>query len=51
MTEYNKVNVQSSDSQLNNIRSAVRNITRVTLRMNIKMFDGGRTLINNKTKD
>ena len=40
MVEYNKVNVILSDSQLNKIKSAVKNQTGVTLRMNIKMFNG-----------
>ena len=40
MVEYNKVNVKLSDSQLNNLKSAVGNKTGVTLRMNIKMFNG-----------
>ena len=40
MVEYNKVNVKLSDSQLNNPKSAVGNKTGVTLRMNIKMFNG-----------
>ena len=37
MVEYNKVNVKLSDSQLNKLKSAVKNQTGVTLRMNIKM--------------
>ena len=40
MVEYNKVNVKLSDSQLNNPKSAVGNKTGVTLRMNIKIFNG-----------
>ena len=40
MVEYNKVNVKLSDSQLNKLKSATKNQTGVTLRMNIKMFDG-----------
>ena len=38
--EYNKVNVKLSDSQLNKLRSSAKNQTGVTLRINIKMFDG-----------
>ena len=38
--EYNKVNVKLSDSQLNKLKTAVKNQTGVTLRMNIKMFNG-----------
>ena len=40
MVEYNKVNVKLSDSQLNKLKSATKNQIGVTLRMNIKMFDG-----------
>ena len=40
MVEYNKVNARLSDSQLNKLKSAVKNQTGVTLRMNIKMFHG-----------
>ena len=36
MVEYNKVNVKSSDSQLNKLTTAAKNQTRITLRMNIK---------------
>ena len=38
--DYNKVNVKLSDSQLNKLKTAVKNQTGVTLRMNIKMFNG-----------
>ena len=40
MVEYSKVNVKLSDSQLNKLKSAIKTKTRVTLRMNIKMFEG-----------
>ena len=40
MGEYNKVNVKLSDSQLNKLNSAVKNQVRVTLKMNIKKFEG-----------
>ena len=40
MVECNKVNVKLSNSQLNKLRSATENQTEVTLRMNIKMFNG-----------
>ena len=40
MVEYNKINVKLSDLQLNKLTSAVKNQTGVTLRMNIKMFNG-----------
>ena len=40
MVEYSKVNVRLSDSQLHKLKTAVKNQTGVTLRMNIKMFHG-----------
>ena len=40
MVEYNKGNSRWSDSQLNKLRSAVKNQTGVTLKMNIEMFNG-----------
>ena len=40
MVAYNKVNVKLSDSQLNKSKTAAKNQTEVTLRMNIKMFNG-----------
>ena len=40
MAEYSNVNVKLSDSQLNKLKTAVKNKTRTTLRMNIKMFNG-----------
>ena len=40
MVEYNKVNVKLSDSQLKKLKSAAKNQTGVSLRMNIKMFHG-----------
>ena len=40
MVEHNKVNVKLSDSQLNKLKSAVKNQTGIALRMNIKMFNG-----------
>ena len=39
MVEYNRVNVKLSDSQLNKLKSAVKNHTEITLRTNIKMFE------------
>ena len=36
MVEYNKVNVKLSDSQLNKLKTAVKNRQGLTLRMNIK---------------
>ena len=40
MVEYNKFNVKLSDSQLKKQKSAVKNQIVVTLRMNIKIFQG-----------
>ena len=40
MVEYNKVNTKLSDSQLNNVKTTIKNQTGVTLTMNIKMFNG-----------
>ena len=36
MVEYDKVNVKLSDSQLNKLKSVVKNQTGVTLRMSMK---------------
>ena len=44
MVEYNKVNVKLSNSQLNKLKSATKNQTGRTLRMNIKMFNGNNLL-------
>ena len=40
MVEYNIVNTRLFDSQLNKLRYGVKNQTGVTLRMNIKIFNG-----------
>ena len=40
MVDYSKVNVRLSGSKLNRLRSAVRNQTGATLRINIKVFNG-----------
>ena len=40
MVEYNKVNVKLSDLQPNKLKLVVKNQTGVTLRMNIKVFNG-----------
>ena len=42
MVEYNKLNAKLSDSRLNKLKSAAKNQTGVTLRMNIKMFNGNK---------
>ena len=39
MVEYNKVNVKLSDSQLNKLKTAVKNRQDLTLRMNFKMLN------------
>ena len=40
MVEYNTVNVKLSNSQLNKLKSAVKNKQETTLRMNARMFNG-----------
>ena len=40
MVEYNTVNVKLSDSQLNRLKSAVKNKQGTALRMNARMFNG-----------
>ena len=40
MVEYNKASVKLSDSQLNKLKSVVKNQTGVTLRMDIKIYNG-----------
>ena len=40
MVEYSKVNVKLSDRQLKQLKTAVKNKTGTTLRMNLKMLDG-----------
>ena len=39
MVEYGKVNVKLTDTQLKKLKTATRNQTGVTLRINIKVFD------------
>ena len=39
MVEYNTVNAKLSNSQLNNLKSAVKNKQEATLRMNARMFN------------
>ena len=46
MDEYFKVNVKLSNSQLNKLKTAAKNQTEVTLRMNIKMFNGNNLPMN-----
>ena len=40
MVEYNTVNAKLSNSQLNKLKSAVKNKQETTLRMNARMFNG-----------
>ena len=40
MVEYSKVNVKLSDTQLKKLKTAVKNKTGTTLRINLKMFNG-----------
>ena len=40
MVEYNTVNAKLSSSQLNKLKSAVKNKQGTTLRMNARMFNG-----------
>ena len=40
MVEYNTVNVKLSNSQLNKLKSAVKNNKRTTSRMNARLFNG-----------
>ena len=39
MVEYTKVNVKLSDSQMKNLKDAVKNNTETTLRIESKMFN------------
>ena len=40
MVEYSNVNEKIIDTQLKKLKTAVKNKTGKTLRMNMKMFDG-----------
>ena len=40
MVEYTKVNVKLSDSQIKKLKDAVKDNTRTTLRISLKMFNG-----------
>ena len=40
MTNYNKVNVKVSDTQLKKLKDAVKDNTGTTLRISSKIFDG-----------
>ena len=40
MVEYSKVNPKLTDTQLKKLKNGVKNKTRTTSRMSLKMFDG-----------
>ena len=40
MVEYIKVNVKLTETQLEKLKTAVKDETGTTLRMNLRMFDG-----------
>ena len=40
MVEYGKANEKLSDAQLKKLKTAVKNKTRTTLRMSLKVFNG-----------
>ena len=40
MVRYNRVNVKLSNSRLNELKSAAKNQTRLTLSMHVKMSNG-----------
>ena len=40
MVEYSKINVKVTNLQLNKLKTATKNQTGVTLRINIKMLNG-----------
>ena len=40
MVRYNRINAKLSDSQLNKLKSAVKDQAGLTLRMNVRMFNG-----------
>ena len=40
MAEYNKVNARLTETQLKKLKVAVKNTTGMTLRINLKMFNG-----------
>ena len=40
MVEYSKVNVKLTNTQLKKLKTAVKNKTEATLRMNLKMLNG-----------
>ena len=55
MSGYNKINVKLSDSQINKLKTVVKNRQGLTLRMNIKTFNGNNLphelLLNTRQKN
>ena len=45
MVEYNTINAKLSDSQLNKLKSAVKNKQGTNLRMSTRMFNGNNELV------
>ena len=48
MTQYNNLNVKLSDSQLNKLKSAIKNETGVVLRLSLNMVGDGETNFSHK---
>ena len=46
MVEYRKITIKLTDTQLKNLKTAVKNKTGATLRMSLKMLDGNDLLMN-----
>ena len=46
MVEYRKITIKLTDTQLKNLKTAVKNKTGTTLRMSLKMLDGNYLLMN-----
>ena len=43
MTQYNTLNVKLSDSQLNKLKSGIKNGTQVTLNLSLNIISGNET--------
>ena len=48
MTQYNSLNVKLSNSQLNKLKSAIKNETEVVLRLSSNMTDDNETNFSHK---
>ena len=46
MVEYRKITIKLTDTQLKNLKTAVKNKTVTTLRMSLKMIHGNDLLMN-----